>query len=93
MALPFPNITVDKLVIGKSFVISQTLHRRRVESKVAGLQRLLNINFEDLDRIGRGSRVDKTFLWPARCERIIVELDEKARHWQVELQAVLGVAR
>src|SRR5205823_11597872 len=93
VALSFPNIAGGELMIGKSLIIGRLFHRRGIESKVRSLQRLLNIYFKDLNRIGRGNRVDKTLLWPACHERIVIELDEETRHWQVELQAILGIAR
>src|SRR5262249_10772016 len=74
LGLSFLNITISELVIGKPLVIRQAFHRRRIKSEVGSLQRLLNIDFEQLDRIGRRHSVRKAFLRPAHRKGVVVEL-------------------
>jgi hypothetical protein len=77
---------------GKALLVRFLPHGWRVGGKMRCPQGLLDIDFQPLNSIGRGRGVGKAFVCSSG-KRVIVEFDEKARHREVELQAVVRLLR
>jgi hypothetical protein len=87
------KVAIDELRMGKALPVGVLLHRLGLDNELRRLERLLDIDLQDFDRVGYSDRMHKTPLGLLDIESRIVQLNKKARHRQIECEGVLSVSR
>jgi hypothetical protein len=86
------KVAIDKLRMCKALPVGVLLHRRGLDHKLRRLDRLLDIDLQNFDRVGHRDRMDKTPLGLLDIESRIVQLNKKAWYWQIEREGVIRVS-